>query len=84
MKPSDTHRFNVLRKEGVSPQNLEKDKRAGTLSNQVSWHFAEEKPAPHWQGLPRVFTEHQKFHEVKQDIWGRGRAGTDPAVKHKN
>lgn len=23
----------------MSPQNLDKDKRAGTLSNQVSWHF---------------------------------------------
>lgn len=53
-KSSATHCFIVLRKEDVRPQNLDRYKIAGTLSNQVSWHFA----------------EHQKFYKVKQDILG--------------
>lgn len=40
-KSSATHRFIGLRKEDICPQNLDRYKIAGTLSNQVSWHFAE-------------------------------------------
>lgn len=71
-KSSATHRFNVLRKKEVSPQNLDKEEIAGTLSNQVSLHFAEREACYTLARTAKGIYEHQKFLKVKEDIWGGG------------
>lgn len=54
----------------MSPQNLDKEEIAGTLSNKVSWHFAEREACYTLARTAKGTYEHQKFLKVKEDIWG--------------